>query len=205
LSINFVYEKIIVKIKIKIIILFLHHVITLSDNLQVGNVICLVDINYKIKKILFSNKTIQEASINVRFRLRYNEIFFYRCVYQQNGTNYKSIDLTERIMKYLYKFHQYQLRILKKMFRFFQGMDECGILMTNNDRRSTGSLQIIFTLHDSSVSTCFTNITPVNVFLFFELSLKNCQNLINNNGNIYLLEFLPIDEQIDQLLNIHIN
>jgi hypothetical protein len=54
-------------------------------------------------------------------------------------------------------------------------MDECGILAcsetnyfayiptTNNDRRSAGSLQTIFTLDDPSIPACFTNITPVNV------------------------------------------
>jgi hypothetical protein len=61
---------------------------------------------------------------------------------------------------------------------FFQAMDERGILAcsetnyiayiptTNSDRKSTGSLQNIFTLHDSNIPACFTNITPVSVYSF---------------------------------------
>lgn len=58
-------------------------------------------------------------------------------------------------------------------------MDECGIIAcsktnyfayrhkTNNDRRSTGSLQDLFTLHDTNIQTCFTCIKPVTII--FEL------------------------------------
>jgi hypothetical protein len=54
-------------------------------------------------------------------------------------------------------------------------MDECGILACsetnyfgytstiNNERRTTGSLQTIYTLHDSSIPACFTIIQPVNI------------------------------------------
>lgn len=57
-------------------------------------------------------------------------------------------------------------------------MDEHGILAcsetnyfsyipsTNTDRRSTGSLQTIFTLNNSNIPACFTNIIPVIVFVF---------------------------------------
>ncbi|CAF0816535.1 unnamed protein product [Rotaria sordida] len=251
--------------KIKVVILSLHRVITLSDNLlQVLNSDNLQFIsNIKLKNIItfaVSNQFKQGASIDMCVSTKRNKLQIYR------------LDRMNINLIYEISVHDPLISI---------GIDECGILACsktayfayrptmNNDRRSTGSLQTIFTLQDPSIVACFTFIKPgeyllsgpnigitttlegtsqrtpimfisqpndfiyshpyllvrvkdyIHIYSYLddqlkqEIPLKNCQTLINipegniNNilintkDNIYLLESLSIQEQIDQLLNTY--
>jgi hypothetical protein len=69
----------------------------------------------------------------------------------------------------------YQKSIYLVSFFFFKAMDDRGIIAcseteyfaydrpTSNDRRSIGSFNSIFKLDDPNTSTCFTNISSVNI------------------------------------------
>ncbi|CAF3618804.1 unnamed protein product [Rotaria sp. Silwood1] len=142
--------------KIKVVILSLRRIITLSDNtIQVLNSDNLQFIsNIKLKNIItfaVSNKFTQGASIDMCVSTKRNKLQIYRL----DRTNINLI---------------HEISIQDPLISI--GMDECGILAcskttyftyrptTNNDRRSTGSLQTIFTSHDPSIIACFTNIKP---------------------------------------------
>lgn len=83
------------------------------------------------------------------------------------------VPLTSIVCFYIY------LKIRNKLRFICKGMDEHGILAcsetiyfsyissTNTDRRSTNSLQTIYTLQNSNISTCFTNITSVIEVYFY--------------------------------------
>ncbi|CAF1402883.1 unnamed protein product [Rotaria sp. Silwood1] len=142
--------------KIKVVILSLRRIITLSDNtIQVLNSDNLQFIsNIKLKNIItfaVSNKFTQGASIDMCVSTKRNKLQIYRL----DRTNINLI---------------HEISIQDPLISI--GMDECGILACskttyftyrptmNNDRRSTGSLQTIFTSHDPSIIACFTNIKP---------------------------------------------
>jgi hypothetical protein len=42
-------------------------------------------------------------------------------------------------------------------------------LPTNHDRRSMGAFNSIFKLDDPNISTCLTNITPVDIIIIIEI------------------------------------
>ncbi|CAF3329167.1 unnamed protein product [Rotaria socialis] len=142
--------------KIKVVLLSLHRVITLSDNLiQILNSDNLQLIpNIKLKNIItfaVSNKFTQGASIDMCVSTKRNKLQIYR-VDRTNINLINEISVQDPIISI--------------------GMDEFGILACskttyfayksnlNSDRRSTDSLQTIFTLQDPSIMACFTTITP---------------------------------------------
>lgn len=67
---------------------------------------------------------------------------------------------------------------------FIKAMDDRGIiacsetqyfsyvLPTANDRRSIGTFNSIFELNDPNISTCFTNISPVNILFYINKTLR---------------------------------
>ncbi|CAF4296078.1 unnamed protein product, partial [Rotaria sp. Silwood2] len=144
--------------KIKVVTLSLHRIITLCDNLiQVLNSDNLHFIsNIKLKNIItfaVSNKSTQGASIDMCVSTKRNKLQIYRL----DRTNIHLI---------------HEISVQDPLISIVYEMDECGILacskttyfayrpIINNDRRSAGSLQTIFTLHDPSITACFTYIKP---------------------------------------------
>ncbi|CAF4014251.1 unnamed protein product [Rotaria magnacalcarata] len=142
--------------KIKVVLSSLHRVITLSDNLiQILNSDNLQFIpNIKLKNIItfaVSNKFTQGASIDMCASTKRNKLQIYR-IDRTNINLINEISVQDPIISI--------------------GMDEFGVLACskttyfayksnlNSDRRSTDSLQTIFTLQDPSIMACFTTITP---------------------------------------------
>ncbi|CAF2787179.1 unnamed protein product [Rotaria sp. Silwood2] len=145
--------------KIKVVTLSLHRIITLCDNLiQVLNSDNLHFIsNIKLKNIItfaVSNKSTQGASIDMCVSTKRNKLQIYRL----DRTNIHLI---------------HEISVQDPLISIVYEMDECGILacskttyfayrpIINNDRRSAGSLQTIFTLHD-----------PNNIYLLESLNIK---------------------------------